>query len=63
MVASGDPLLHGVGGEAGECSKGCGRGDSEFSVLEQRGGPGERRCDDSVRGWASAAPPTSTISM
>ncbi|AKN18659.1 precorrin-6y methyltransferase, CobL [Mycobacterium haemophilum DSM 44634] len=34
-----------------------GRGDSEFSVLEQLGGPGERRRDGSAREWASAAPP------
>lgn len=29
-----------------------GRGDSEFSVLEQLGGPGERRRDGTARQWA-----------
>jgi precorrin-6B C5,15-methyltransferase / cobalt-precorrin-6B C5,C15-methyltransferase len=33
-----------------------GRGDSEFSVLEQLGGPGERRRDGTAREWASDAP-------
>ncbi|MBS4730461.1 precorrin-6y C5,15-methyltransferase (decarboxylating) subunit CbiE [Mycobacterium sp. SM1] len=34
----------------------CGRGDSEFSVLEQLGGPGERRRDGTARQWAADAP-------
>lgn len=33
-----------------------GRGDSEFSVLEQLGGPGERRRDGTAREWADRAP-------
>jgi precorrin-6Y C5,15-methyltransferase (decarboxylating) len=33
-----------------------GRGDSEFSVLEQLGGPGERRRDSTARAWADDAP-------
>jgi len=33
-----------------------GRGDSEFSVLEQLGGPGERRRDGIAREWADSAP-------
>ncbi|MDI3313911.1 MAG: precorrin-6y C5,15-methyltransferase (decarboxylating) subunit CbiE [Mycobacterium sp.] len=33
-----------------------GRGDSEFSVLEQLGGPGERRRDHTAREWAAEAP-------
>ncbi|BBY09002.1 precorrin-6y C5,15-methyltransferase (decarboxylating) subunit CbiE [Mycobacterium noviomagense] len=32
-----------------------GRGDSEFSVLEQLGGPGERRRDGTAREWAANA--------
>lgn len=32
-----------------------GRGDSEFSVLEQLGGPAERRRDGTARDWTSAA--------
>ncbi|MGB8391472.1 precorrin-6y C5,15-methyltransferase (decarboxylating) subunit CbiE [Mycobacterium sp.] len=35
----------------------CGRGDSEFSVLEQLGGPAERRRDGTAREWADDAPP------
>ncbi|BBX96763.1 precorrin-6y C5,15-methyltransferase (decarboxylating) subunit CbiE [Mycobacterium lacus] len=31
-----------------------GRGDSELSVLEQLGGPGERRRDGTARDWATA---------
>jgi precorrin-6Y C5,15-methyltransferase (decarboxylating) len=31
-----------------------GRGDSEFSVLEQLGGPTERRSDGTARDWATA---------
>jgi precorrin-6Y C5,15-methyltransferase (decarboxylating) len=34
----------------------CGRGDSELSVLEQLGGPGERRRDGTAREWADNAP-------
>jgi precorrin-6Y C5,15-methyltransferase (decarboxylating) len=34
-----------------------GRGDSEFSVLEQLGGPGERRRDATARQWSEDAPP------
>jgi len=34
-----------------------GRGDSEISVLEQVGGPGERRRDGTARAWADDAPP------
>jgi precorrin-6B C5,15-methyltransferase / cobalt-precorrin-6B C5,C15-methyltransferase len=33
-----------------------GRGDSEFSVLEQLGGPKERRVDGIARDWATDAP-------
>jgi precorrin-6B C5,15-methyltransferase / cobalt-precorrin-6B C5,C15-methyltransferase len=33
-----------------------GRGDSEFSVLEQLGGPGERRRDSTARDWATNHP-------
>jgi precorrin-6B C5,15-methyltransferase / cobalt-precorrin-6B C5,C15-methyltransferase len=33
-----------------------GRGDSEFTVLEQLGGPAERRRDDTARQWADDAP-------
>jgi precorrin-6B C5,15-methyltransferase / cobalt-precorrin-6B C5,C15-methyltransferase len=33
-----------------------GRGTSEFSVLEQLGGPGERRRDGTAREWADDAP-------
>jgi precorrin-6B C5,15-methyltransferase / cobalt-precorrin-6B C5,C15-methyltransferase len=33
-----------------------GRGDSQFSVLEQLGGPAERRRDATARAWAAAAP-------
>jgi precorrin-6B C5,15-methyltransferase / cobalt-precorrin-6B C5,C15-methyltransferase len=33
-----------------------GRGDSEFSVLEQLGGPAERRRDGTAREWATDAP-------
>ena len=33
-----------------------GRGDSEFTVLEQLGGPGERRRASSARGWAADPP-------
>jgi len=33
-----------------------GRGDSEFSVLEQLGGPGERRRDGTARDWADDTP-------
>jgi precorrin-6Y C5,15-methyltransferase (decarboxylating) len=33
-----------------------GRGDSEFSVLEQLGGPGERRRTGTAREWAADAP-------
>jgi precorrin-6Y C5,15-methyltransferase (decarboxylating) len=33
-----------------------GRGDSEFSVLEQLGGPGQRRRDGTAREWADRAP-------
>jgi precorrin-6Y C5,15-methyltransferase (decarboxylating) len=33
-----------------------GRGDSELTVLEQLGGPAERRRDDSARGWAANPP-------
>jgi precorrin-6Y C5,15-methyltransferase (decarboxylating) len=32
------------------------RGDSEFTVLEQLGGPAERRRDGTARGWADDAP-------
>ncbi len=32
-----------------------GRGDSEFSVLEQLGGPNEHRSDGTAREWATAA--------
>ena len=35
----------------------CGRGDSEFSVLEQLGGPAERRRDGTAREWADDAAP------
>ena len=31
----------------------CGRGDSEFTVLEQLGGPMERRLDGTARRWAT----------
>jgi len=34
-----------------------GRGDSQFSVLEQLGGPAERRRDSSARAWATDSPP------
>ncbi|OSC39534.1 precorrin-6y C5,15-methyltransferase (decarboxylating) subunit CbiE [Mycobacterium decipiens] len=34
-----------------------GRGDSEFSVLEQLGGPTERRRDGTAREWATGAHP------
>ncbi len=34
-----------------------GRGDSEVSVLEQLGGPSERRRDGTARAWADDAPP------
>ena len=34
-----------------------GRGDSEFSVLEQLGGPDERRRDGTARAWSADAPP------
>jgi precorrin-6Y C5,15-methyltransferase (decarboxylating) len=34
----------------------AGRGDSTFSVLEQLGGPGERRRDATARGWAAEPP-------
>jgi precorrin-6Y C5,15-methyltransferase (decarboxylating) len=34
-----------------------GRGDSELSVLEQLGGPAERRRDGTAREWADNAPP------
>ncbi|MBU9765454.1 precorrin-6y C5,15-methyltransferase (decarboxylating) subunit CbiE [Mycobacterium sp. TNTM28] len=33
-----------------------GRGDSELTVLEQLGGPGERRRDGIARDWAKAGP-------
>ena len=33
-----------------------GRGDSPFTVLEQLGGPGERRRDTTARAWAAAPP-------
>jgi precorrin-6B C5,15-methyltransferase / cobalt-precorrin-6B C5,C15-methyltransferase len=33
-----------------------GRGDSRFCVLEQLGGPGERRRDSSAREWAAEPP-------
>ncbi len=33
-----------------------GRGDSELTILEQLGGPAERRRDGVARGWASAPP-------
>jgi precorrin-6Y C5,15-methyltransferase (decarboxylating) len=33
-----------------------GRGDSEFTVLEQLGGPGERRRDGTARQWADSHP-------
>lgn len=33
-----------------------GRGDSELTVLEQLGGPGERRCSALARDWAVAGP-------
>lgn len=33
-----------------------GRGDSQFSVLEQLGGPSERRRDATAREWADKAP-------
>lgn len=33
-----------------------GRGDSELTVLEQLGGPGERRHDGTARDWATAGP-------
>ncbi|MCG7605802.1 MULTISPECIES: precorrin-6y C5,15-methyltransferase (decarboxylating) subunit CbiE [Mycobacterium] len=33
-----------------------GRGDSELTVLEQLGGPGERRHDGTARDWATAPP-------
>ena len=33
-----------------------GRGDSEFSVLEQLGGPRERRRDGTAREWATDTP-------
>ncbi|MDT5222045.1 MAG: precorrin-6B C5,15-methyltransferase / cobalt-precorrin-6B C5,C15-methyltransferase, partial [Mycobacterium sp.] len=33
-----------------------GRGDSEFAVLEQLGGPAERRRDGTARDWADNAP-------
>lgn len=33
-----------------------GRGDSEFSVLEELGGPAERRRDGTARQWADDAP-------
>lgn len=33
-----------------------GRGDSELTVLEQLGGPGERRVDGAARDWATAPP-------
>jgi precorrin-6Y C5,15-methyltransferase (decarboxylating) len=33
----------------------CGRGDSEISVLEQLGGPAERRRDATARQWADDA--------
>ncbi|MGE2815105.1 precorrin-6y C5,15-methyltransferase (decarboxylating) subunit CbiE [Mycobacterium heidelbergense] len=33
-----------------------GRGDSEYSVLEQLGGPAERRRDGTARQWAEDAP-------
>lgn len=33
-----------------------GRGDSEFTVLEQLGGPGERRHDSTASGWLAGAP-------
>jgi precorrin-6Y C5,15-methyltransferase (decarboxylating) len=33
------------------------RGDSELSVLEQLGGPSERRRDGTAREWAAHAPP------
>ncbi|BBX92188.1 precorrin-6y C5,15-methyltransferase (decarboxylating) subunit CbiE [Mycolicibacterium boenickei] len=33
-----------------------GRGDSELTVLEQLGGPGERRHDGLARNWATAGP-------
>lgn len=33
-----------------------GRGDSEFSVLEQLGGPAERRRDATAREWSTAGP-------
>jgi precorrin-6B C5,15-methyltransferase / cobalt-precorrin-6B C5,C15-methyltransferase len=34
----------------------AGRGESEMSILEQLGGPGERRRDGTARGWASSPP-------
>jgi precorrin-6Y C5,15-methyltransferase (decarboxylating) len=34
-----------------------GRGDSEVSVLEQLGGPAERRRDGTARQWAEGVPP------
>jgi precorrin-6B C5,15-methyltransferase / cobalt-precorrin-6B C5,C15-methyltransferase len=33
-----------------------GRGDSQITVLEQLGGPGERRRDATARGWAANPP-------
>lgn len=33
-----------------------GRGDSDLTVLEQLGGPGERRRDGTARDWATAPP-------
>ncbi|WP_254849336.1 precorrin-6y C5,15-methyltransferase (decarboxylating) subunit CbiE [Mycobacterium sp. GA-1841] len=33
-----------------------GRGDTELSVLEQLGGPGEKRYDGTARDWVAAAP-------
>jgi precorrin-6Y C5,15-methyltransferase (decarboxylating) len=35
---------------------GCGRGDSELTVLEQLGGPAERRRDATAREWAANPP-------
>ncbi len=35
-----------------------GRGDSEFSVLEQLGGPNEHRSDGTAREWATATAPS-----
>ena len=50
-------------GDAGpSCSTDTGRGDSELTVLEQLGGPGERRRSATAREWAADRPVTSTTS-